>query len=131
MSAAAQVRRATGKMCAQVFRRAARFQIAIAKGKPDYAIGIRNVQKLGIVTRRIKRDPEWFLQTLFCENFGHVRLSVAFGVTQHLDSLGATLHDEDVAIGRGEQKSRITKPARIPFDRKTRRHTKLCACWPL
>src|SRR5439155_25690127 len=115
MSAAAQARCATGKMRAQVFRRAARFEVAIAIGKPDYAIGIRNVQKLGIVTRRIKRDPEWFLQTLFCENFGYVGLSVAFGVTQHIDSIGATLHYEDVAIGRGEQKSRSSKPARIPF----------------
>src|SRR5437867_11984841 len=34
------------------------FRSPVAVGETNYAVGIRHVQKLGIVTRRIKRNPE-------------------------------------------------------------------------
>src|SRR6266404_660752 len=59
MSAAAEACCATGRVRTQNFGWATRFEIAIAIGKTNYAIRIRDVQKLRIGTRRIKRDPEW------------------------------------------------------------------------
>jgi len=58
MSAAVQVRRATGEMRTQNFGGATCFEIAIAIRKSNYPVGIRDVEKLWIGTRRIKRDPE-------------------------------------------------------------------------
>src|SRR6266478_1660738 len=55
MSAAAQMCCATGKVRTQNFGWATCFEIAVAIGKTNYAIRIRDVQKLRIVTRRIKR----------------------------------------------------------------------------
>src|SRR5437870_1935345 len=46
MSAAAQARRATRKTRYQLLGGPARFEIAIAIGKTNYAIGIRDVEKL-------------------------------------------------------------------------------------
>ena len=101
MSAAAQVRRATRKVRGQSLSWSACFEIAITIGKSNHAVGIRDVQKLWIVPGRIEGDPEWFVQIAFGKNFGHVRLTVAVTVTQHLDLVDATLHDKYVAIRRG------------------------------
>src|SRR5438874_6769114 len=46
MSAAAQMCGATREMCAQLFGWATCFEIAIAIGKSNYAVGIRDVEKL-------------------------------------------------------------------------------------
>ena len=61
MSSAAQMRGATRKMCTQNFGRATCLEIAITVRKTNYAIRIRDVQKLGIITGRIERDAEWFV----------------------------------------------------------------------
>ena len=119
MTTAAQVRRAAGETRGQFFCRPARFEIAVAIGKPDYAVGVRDVQELGIITWRIKRDPKWFVQTTFCKDFSRVWLAAAFGIAQHLDLIGSTLHDKDVAVRRGQQKSRIAKAAGVQDDLKS------------
>src|SRR5438132_8306804 len=112
MSAASQVRRATGEVRAQIFCWTTRLEVTVVIRKSNHAIGIRYIQKLRIVTRWIKRDAERFVQTLFCKNFGE-RPPKAFGVAlcgaQHFDLISATLHHKDIAIRRGQQKSRITK----------------------
>ena len=56
------MRCAAGKFGAQFFGWPARFEIAIPVGKANDAVGIRDVQELGIIAGRIKRDPEWFVQ---------------------------------------------------------------------
>ena len=61
MSAAAEACCATGEVRTQNFGWATCFEIAIAIGKTNYAIRIRDVQKLRIGTRRIKSDSEWFV----------------------------------------------------------------------
>src|SRR5438132_61451 len=61
MSAAAQARRATRKTRCQLLGWATCFEIAIAIVKTNYAIRIRDVQKLRIVTGRIKNDSERFV----------------------------------------------------------------------
>src|SRR6266480_1339282 len=61
--------------------------------------------------------------------FGNVRFTGVLCVAQHFDSIGAALSDEDVSIRRGEQKSRIAKPAGVQVDLKSRRHTKLRVRW--
>jgi hypothetical protein len=84
---------------------------------------------LRIVPGRVKSDPERFVQIMFSENFCRVRLAVAVGVAQHFDLIGTTLHDEDVAIRRGQKKSRIAKTAGVQLDLKSRRDVKLSVCW--
>src|SRR5215831_20821605 len=122
MPAAAKVRRAAGEMCAQLFGWSARLEIAVAIRKSNHAVGIRDVQELGIVTWGVKRDPERLIQAGFCKSFRHVRLSAAFDIAQHLDLIGATLHHKDVAIRCGEQEPRVAKAAGIQFDPETRRN---------
>src|SRR5947199_1904391 len=101
MSAAAQARRATRKVRGQSLSWSACFEITVAIWKSNYAICIRDVQKLRLVARRIKRDPEWFVETAFYKSLGHVRFTVAVGIAHYLDLIRTTLHDKDVAIGRG------------------------------
>src|SRR5438270_13589657 len=98
MSAAAEACCATREMCTQNFGWATCFEIAIAIGKTNYAIRIRDVQKLRIVTRRIKSDPERFVQILFCKNFIGIGLAAALRIAQYLDLVRATLHNKDVAV---------------------------------
>src|SRR5437764_8760088 len=83
MSSAAQMCGATGKTCSQLFGWTARFEIAITIWKPDYAIGIRHIQELRIVAGWIKRDPEWFVQTAICKDFGDFRFSIGIDIAQH------------------------------------------------
>src|SRR5439155_25463219 len=120
-----------GKTRCQLFGWPTHFEITVAIRKPDYTIGIRDVQKLGIITWRIKRDPEWFVEIALCKSLGHVRLTVALGIAQDFDLIGATLHDKDVAIRRGEKKSRIAKTAGVEVDPKAGRHTKLRTGWAI
>src|SRR5437868_2753201 len=61
MSAAAAACCATGTVRTQNFGWATCCEIAIAVGKTNYAVGIRDVEKLWIGTRRIKSDPERFV----------------------------------------------------------------------
>src|SRR5262249_38774790 len=103
-------------MCREFLSRSARFEIAVAVGKSNYAISVGYVQELWIVARWIKGDPERFVQTAFCKNFSDVGLASALRIAQHLDLIYATLHNEDVAIWCGEEEPRITKSSGVQFD---------------
>src|SRR5437870_11669907 len=61
MPAAAEACCATGTVVTQNFGSATCFEIAIAIGKTNYAIRIRDVQKLRIGTGRITSDSERFV----------------------------------------------------------------------
>src|SRR5947208_4387909 len=113
MSAATQACRATGKMSTQLFSRAVRFEVAVPIGKTNDAVRIRDVQKLGIVTRRVKCNPEWFVQIAFRKYLSDIRLSASFCIAQYFDLVATAFANENVSIGRGEQKTRIAKPARV------------------
>jgi hypothetical protein len=115
-------------MSSQLLRWAGRFEIAITIEKPNYPIGISDVQILRIIPRRIKCDPKRLVQTVFDECFDDIRFSAASGIAQRLDSICPTFHDEDVAIGRGEQKTRIAETAGVQFDIKTGWNPRLSVC---
>src|SRR5436190_4470933 len=118
-------------MCRELLGRSARFQIAITIRESNYTISIRDVQKLRVVTGWIKSDPERFVQIAFCKSFSHIRFAIAVGVAQHLDLIGATLYNKDVAVRCGEQESRIAKPGSVQFDFESRRNFGLCVSWPI
>ena len=118
-------------MCRELLGRSARFEIAVTIRKSNHAISIPDVQELRIVAGWIKRDPERFVQTAFCKNFGDVGLAIAVGIAQHLDLIGATLYNEDVAIRCGEQESRIAKSSRAQFDFEPRWYLGLRFSWPV
>src|SRR6478752_10644218 len=102
--------------------RSARFEIAITIGKSNYAIGIRDVQKLRVVAGWVKSDSERLVQIAFYKSFSHIWFAIAVGVAQHLDLIGATLHNEGVAIRCAEQESRIVKYSGVQFDFEPRRN---------
>src|SRR4029077_10610273 len=118
-------------MCSKFLGRSARFEIAITIGKPNDAIGIRDVQKLRVVAQWIKRDPERVVQVAFCKNFCDVRLAIAVCIAQHFDLVGATLYNEDVAVRCGEQEPRIAKSSGVQFDFESRRNLGLIINWPV
>src|SRR5436190_14058330 len=118
-------------MCREFLSRSARFEIAITIRKSNHAISIRDVQKLRVVAWRIKSDPERFVQTAFCKNFSDVGLAIAVCIAQHLDLIGATLYNEDVAIRCAEQESRVAKSSRVQFDLEPRWNFWLHVSWPL
>src|SRR5437868_6202660 len=109
-------------MCRKSLGRSACFEIAITIGKSNHAISIRYVQKLRVVAGWIKSDPERFVQTAVCKNFGDVGLAIAVCIAQHLDLVGATLYDEDVAVRCCEQESRVAKPSGVQSDFESRRN---------
>jgi hypothetical protein len=117
-------------MCRKFLGRSARFEIAVTIRKSNDAIGIRDVQKLRVVTGWIKSDPERFVQTAFCKSFVHIRFAIAVGIAQHFDLIGATLYDKDVAIWRAKQESRIAKTTGVQFDFESRRNFGLRVSWP-
>src|SRR5882757_1048673 len=117
-------------MCRELLGRSARFEIASTVWKSNHAISIPDVQELRVVAGWIKRDPERFVQTAFCKNFVHIRFPITVGVPQHLDLIGATLYDEDVAVRCGEQESRIAKSSRVQFDFEPWWNFELRFSWP-
>src|SRR5262245_59086711 len=106
-------------MCCEFLGWSTRFEIAVTIWKPNDAIGVRNVQKLRVVPGWIKSNTEWLVQTSFCKSFSHIRLAITVCIAQHLYLVRATLDNEDVAIRRREQETRIAKSARIQFDFKS------------
>src|SRR4029077_1323957 len=50
---------------------------------------------------------------------------------QHLDLIGATLYNEDVAIRCAKQESRIAKTTGVQFDFEPRRNFGLRVSWPV
>src|SRR6266480_1127232 len=100
-------------MSGQLLRWSARFEIIIAIGKPNYAIGIGDVQELRIIPRRIKRDPEWFVQVVFGEDFIGIGPAALLCIAQYPNLIGATFYDKDVAVSRGEQKTRVAETAGV------------------
>src|SRR6185436_8068608 len=119
------------KMCRQMLGGAARLEIAILIRESNHPISIRDVQKLRVVARWIKSDPERFVQTFCCKKFSDVRLAIAVAIAQHLDLIGATLYDEDVAIRCAEKESWIAKSSREQFDFEPRRNFGLRVRWPV
>src|SRR5207248_9410251 len=73
-------------------------------------------------------DSEWFVQTLFSKWYANVRFSSAYGITQHLDPIGTTFDDQDVAIGCSEKEARIAETIGIKVDLETRRYLKPGVC---
>src|SRR6266498_3312161 len=106
-------------MSGQLLRWSARFEIAITIGKPNHTVGISYVQELRLITGRIKGDSKRLVQTVFSKCFDEVRFPTAFGIAQRLDPVRSTFHDEDVAIGRREQKTRVAETAGVQSDLKT------------
>jgi hypothetical protein len=100
-------------MSGQLMRWPARFEIAIAIGKPDHAVGISYVQELRFITGRIKGDPKGLVQVVFGEDFIGVGPAALLCIAQYPNLIGATFYDKDVAVWRGEQKTRITKSAGV------------------
>ena len=101
-------------MCREFLSRPARFEIAITIGKSNDAIRICHIQKPGIVAGRIKSNAEWFVQIAFCKSFSDIRFAVAVGIAQHLDLIGVTLYNEDVAIRSALSRNRGSrKPAGV------------------
>jgi len=119
MSAASQKPSATGKLRAQLFRRAARFEIAISVRKTNYSVGIRHVQKLRIIARRIKRHPEWLVEIALGKNPGHVRFTRVLCVAQNFDLICAAFRNKNIAARRGQQKTRFAKATRVHINLET------------
>src|SRR5258708_37632966 len=118
-------------MCREFLSRSARFEIPVTIRKSNYAISIRYVQKLWVVAGWIKSDSERFVQIAFCKSFSHIRFAIAIGIAQHLDLIGATLHNKDVAIRCAEQESRIAKTTGVQFDFESRRNFGMRVSWPV
>jgi hypothetical protein len=116
-------------MCGELLGGSARFEIAITIWKSNHAISIPDVHELRVVAGWIKSDPERFVQIAFCKSFSHIRFAIAVGIAQHLDLIGATLYNEDVAIRCGEQESRIAKSSGVQFDFESRRNFGLRVSW--
>jgi hypothetical protein len=104
----------------QLLRWSARFEIAIAIRKSNHAVGIGDVQEFRLVTWRIKSDSKRLVQIPFGEDFIGVGPAALLCIAQYPNLIGATFHDKDVAIGRGEQKTRVAKTAGVQVDLETR-----------
>src|SRR5262245_41723042 len=107
-------------MCRELLCRSTRFENPVTIGKSNDAIRICDVQKLRVIAGRIKGDPERFVQITFCKCFSQIRFAITVGIAQHLDLIGATFYDEDVAIRRSEQESWILKSTGVQFDFESR-----------
>src|SRR6516225_905901 len=118
-------------MCRELLGRSARFEIAVAIRKTNHAIGIGDVQKLRIVTRWIKSDPERLVQISFRKSFGDIRFAIAVCIAQHLYLIRATFYHEDVSIRRAEEESRVAKATGIQFDFEPWRNFGLRVSWPV
>src|SRR6266481_7537016 len=108
-------------MSGQLFRWPARFEIAIAIGKPNHAVSISYVQELRLIIRWIKGDSKRPVQVVFGEDFIGVGPAALLCIAQYPNLIGATFHDKDVAIWRSEEKARIAKTAGIEANLKSRR----------
>src|SRR5262245_750064 len=128
----AAVQQCTGReMRRELLSGSTRLEIAILIQKPNHTIGIRDVQKLRVVARWIKGDPERFVQIAFGKSFSDIRFAIAVSIAQHLYLISATLYNEDVAIRCAQQESRIAKSAGVQFDFEARRNFGLHTGWPI
>src|SRR5204863_2598202 len=93
--------------------------VAIAVGKTNHAVGVRDVKKLRLGAGRIKRDPEWILEATIGKDYGRLHLSAAL-VPQDFDGVGIAFGDEDVAVWRCEKVPWIVKPAGVFLNLETR-----------
>src|SRR5262245_21320102 len=118
-------------MCREFLGRTVRFEIAITIWKKNDPIGIRDVQKLRVIAGRVKIDPERFTKIALCKSFRDVRLAIAVCIAQHLDLIGATLYNEDVAIRCGKKEPRIAKTGGVQLNFESRRNFGLCVSWPV
>src|SRR5262249_54837610 len=119
------------EMCREFLGWSVRFEIAIAIWKSNDPIGIRDVQKLRVVAGRIESDPERFIKIVLCKSFRDVRLAIAVCVAQHLDLIGATVYNEDVAVRCGKKEPRIAKTGGVQFNFESRRSFGLRGSWPV
>src|SRR4030095_17191035 len=103
-------------MSSQLLRWSARFEIAVAIRKPNHAVGSSYVQEVRLAARRIKGDPKGLVQVVLGENFIGVGRAAFLCIAQYPNLIGATFHDKDVAVWRGEQKTRIAATAGVYVD---------------
>src|SRR5215475_11893962 len=120
-----------GEVGSEFLGESARLIITIVIRKPNHPIGIRHVQELWVVAGRIKSDPEWLVQALFCKHFSDAGLAITVCIAQHLYLIRATLYNEDVAIRCGEKESRVAKATRVQVDFKPWRNFGLRIIWPV
>src|ERR1041385_6885776 len=106
-------------MNGQFFCWAANFEIATAMRKPNHTVSVRDIEKLRVITGWIKSDSERLVETGFGKNLGCVWFSVAGIVSQDLDLMVVTLHNKDVTVGCGQEKSGIAKAAGVELYLKT------------
>jgi hypothetical protein len=118
-------------MCREFLGRSARFEIAITIGKSNHAVSICDVQELRVVAWWIKGNAERLIQIAFCKSFSHIRFAIAVCIAHHLDLIGATLYNENVAIRCGKEKSRIAKSSSVQFDFEPRWNFGLRTGWPV
>ena len=57
--------------------------------------------------------------------------AVAIGVAQHLDRVGAAFGDEDVAVGRGQEVTRVAKAGGVLLDLESGGNLRLRAIRPI
>ena len=111
VSAAAQ-QTTRRKMCREFLSRSARFEIAITIGKSNDAISIRAIQKLRVIARWIKSDPERFVQLAFCKSFIHVRFASPLVSRKTLIRL-ARLSTTEMSPFGAVSRNRGSKPAGV------------------
>src|SRR5437868_11378704 len=85
-------------------------QIAVLIRKTDDPICIGDVEKLRVISQRIKGDAERIIQARVGKQFSP---QPAIFSAKDFDLIGMALSDKDVAVRSGEQKTRITNPLAI------------------
>ena len=111
---------ALGQLRYDRFGRTARLQVAALIRDAHHRIIVPHVNPLGMISRRIKSDPERPVETL-CKN---LILRGAFrpvGGAQHANAVGAGLHDENIAVRRHAYQARIRQPRGEKLDGESRR----------
>ena len=99
----------------QIFRGAARLQIAILVGEAHDAVGVADVDVLGIGSQGIERDAEGLVQA-FGEDGRLLRLAVGVDAAKDPDLAGLALGQEEVAVGRDAQQARIVETGGVELD---------------
>src|SRR5580692_5030417 len=107
-----------------MLRGTASFQIAVAIGKAHNRIRIANIDPLGIRSGRIKTDTEWTVKSR-SESLRLRGLAVGTNSAEDQNVVGVAFGDEEIAVGRGANQSRLIKPGRIKLNFEARKNL-----WP-
>ena len=90
---------AAGELSAELLRRAARFQVAVAIRKANDATGVGDVKIQRVWTGRIQGDAKRLVQLFFGEDFGLLGFAVAIAIAHDFD------RDAAIEIGVGKRTS--------------------------